>query len=250
LIDDLPVTVRIDSDIPESAAVGQPTPEFVVNASVPVEADTTKALGRIGVKTIEGTVEAKVRVTAPDGDTDLRVPFRVKTDVPASGSFHVRGTGSAPPLTFTLPGRANVSVGDLVARLTPKDASGDVTFPGEIEARCTMDPGQDDVIAWFRIAGTGTTTGPADSGTTGATGPADSGTTGATGTSGSGAPAADEATSGTAASKPKGVLSETGAGGTPWLLGGAGVLLAAGAGAVFAVRRTRRDDRADDAIET
>ncbi|WP_416986664.1 SpaA isopeptide-forming pilin-related protein [Streptomyces sp. T028] len=49
----------------------------------------------------------------------------------------------------------------------------------------------------------------------------------------------------TAAPAPKGTLAHTGADATPWLLGGAGVLLAVGGGAVFAARRRRADDDSD-----
>jgi LPXTG-motif cell wall-anchored protein len=46
----------------------------------------------------------------------------------------------------------------------------------------------------------------------------------------------------TAAHTPKGTLAHTGADATPWLLSGAGVLLAVGGGAVFAARRRVDDD--------
>ncbi|WP_107095007.1 LAETG motif-containing sortase-dependent surface protein [Streptomyces chattanoogensis] len=57
----------------------------------------------------------------------------------------------------------------------------------------------------------------------------------------SGNPSADESASSTAA-PPEGSLAHTGADATPWLLGGAGVLLAAGGGAVIATRRRCTDD--------
>lgn len=59
-------------------------------------------------------------------------------------------------------------------------------------------------------------------------------------------PAADETTSSTAAPAPEGALAHTGADATPWLIGGAGVLIAAGGGALFAVRRRRTDDPTDE----
>ncbi|MFD9500451.1 DUF6801 domain-containing protein [Streptomyces sp. NPDC060035] len=240
LIENLPVTVRIDSDVPKSAAVGEPTAEFVVSAAVPVDADATKMLGRIGVKSVEGTMDAKARVAAPEGDVDVKFPGNVKADMPASGAFHVKVTGSAPTLTFRQPGSAKITVGGLVAHLTPRDASGDVTFPGRIHARCKLDAGQNNVMASFHITGTRTTAGASTSGTTGTTDTAASGTSAASGVS-----AADETASGATAAKPMGALSQTGAGAGPWLLGGAGVLLAAGAGAIFAARRTRTDDDAE-----
>lgn len=59
-------------------------------------------------------------------------------------------------------------------------------------------------------------------------------------------PSADETTSSTAAPAPEGTLAHTGADATPWLIGGAGVLIAAGGGALFAVRRRRTDAPADE----
>ncbi|GAB2813752.1 hypothetical protein GCM10027073_52540 [Streptomyces chlorus] len=241
LIENLPVTVRIESDFPRSVAVGRPTPEFVVNAAVPVNADATKMLGKIGVKAVEGTVDAKASVAAPEGDVDVDFPGMVKADVPTSGSFHVKATGSAPALTFRQPGSAKITVGDLVAHLTPKDASGDVTFPGKIDARCAMDAGQKNILASFRITGADTTTGPSTSG---------SGTMGTTDRAASGTSETDETASGATATEQKGVLPQTGADVTPWLLVGAGLLLAAGTGAIFAVRRTRTADGASDTTES
>ncbi|SMQ19947.1 hypothetical protein SAMN06272771_6418 [Streptomyces sp. Ag82_O1-12] len=211
LIENLPVAVRLQADIPKSTAVGRPTPKFVVNAAVPVNADATKILGKVGVKTVEGTVDARVSVGAPEGDVDVTFPTNVRADVPASGPFYAKATGSAPALTFRQPGSAKIIVGDLVARLTPRDVSGEVTFPGKIDARCKLDAGQNNVLASFHITGTRTTTGPFAPGT--------SGTSDTTPSSPS---AADETASGPSGTDPKGALSQTGADVSPWLLGGGG----------------------------
>ncbi|AJE81666.1 ligand-binding membrane protein [Streptomyces albus] len=58
-------------------------------------------------------------------------------------------------------------------------------------------------------------------------------------------PVADE-TSSTAAPAPEGALAHTGADATPWLIGGAGILIAVGGGTLFAVRRRRTDDPTDE----
>ncbi|MFF5491366.1 SpaA isopeptide-forming pilin-related protein [Streptomyces virginiae] len=65
-------------------------------------------------------------------------------------------------------------------------------------------------------------------------------------TSTSAAPVPDQTTSSTSSPAPTGSLAQTGADATGWLLAGAGVLLAAGSGALFAVRR-RRNTAEDDA---
>ncbi|MEV6007318.1 SpaA isopeptide-forming pilin-related protein [Streptomyces sp. NPDC051976] len=49
---------------------------------------------------------------------------------------------------------------------------------------------------------------------------------------------------------PTGSLAHTGADATPWLIGGAGVLIAAGGGAFLLARRSRTDTRADDSTES
>ncbi|MGW1194481.1 SpaA isopeptide-forming pilin-related protein [Streptomyces sp. NPDC002536] len=72
--------------------------------------------------------------------------------------------------------------------------------------------------------------------------PTPSGT--ATSPSPSDTPLADKTTSSTAAPEPEGSLAHTGADATPWLLGGAGILLATGTAAVIAIRRRSRE--ADD----
>ncbi|MGW6978958.1 DUF6801 domain-containing protein [Streptomyces sp. NPDC054932] len=250
LIGNLPVTVRIRSDVPRSVEVARPTPAFPLHASVPVPADAAQALGRLGVTTVEGTVEAQARVAAPEGDSRVNVPVDVKARIPAAGAFHIDASGSAPALTFSRAGSARITVGGLVAHLTLKDARGDLATPGRIDARCTPDAGQHDVLASFRITGTGTGTG-AGAEAEGDTGRASPGATDPAGTAEApGAPADDPAPSGTAGSTPQAALPETGAGPGAWLLGGAGVLLAAGAGTVFAARRNRAADGAGDAAAT
>ncbi|WND34525.1 SpaA isopeptide-forming pilin-related protein [Streptomyces sp. BB1-1-1] len=59
-------------------------------------------------------------------------------------------------------------------------------------------------------------------------------------------PTTDETASSTAAPTPAGSLAHTGADATPWMIGGAGVLIAAGGGALYAARRRRRDDSTDE----
>ncbi|WP_371551486.1 SpaA isopeptide-forming pilin-related protein [Streptomyces sp. NBC_00554] len=64
--------------------------------------------------------------------------------------------------------------------------------------------------------------------------------------SASGTPASDETASSTAVPASAGSLAHTGADATPWLIAGAGVLIAAGGGALFAARRRRADNSTDD----
>lgn len=64
--------------------------------------------------------------------------------------------------------------------------------------------------------------------------------------SASGTPTPDETASSTAAPAPAGSLAHTGADATPWLIGGAGVLIAVGGGTLIAARRRRTRNSTDD----
>ncbi|MFF5557025.1 SpaA isopeptide-forming pilin-related protein [[Kitasatospora] papulosa] len=59
-------------------------------------------------------------------------------------------------------------------------------------------------------------------------------------------PTTDETASSTAAPTPAGSLAHTGADATPWMIGGAGVLIAAGGGALYAARRRCTDESTDE----
>ncbi|MGW8976129.1 DUF6801 domain-containing protein [Streptomyces platensis] len=229
---DRPGTVRIDSDVPTSAAVGRPTPKFAIRAAVPVSAADTRGLRKAGIKSIQGTVEAKVRVTAPEGDTDLRVPFHVaRTNVPASGPFVVKATGAAPSRTFSQPGKAKITIGDLIVHVT---ASGVMTV--KLDVPCKVDPRQNHVVASFGIAGTGTTTGPAPSGTT------DTATSGTTGSQNPSKGARAGATT-EGSADPSGKLATTGSQGTTRLIALAAGTVVLGTLAVAAAFRFRSRSR-------
>lgn len=64
--------------------------------------------------------------------------------------------------------------------------------------------------------------------------------------SASDSPNTNETTSSTVAPASAGSLAHTGADATPWLIGGAGVLIAAGGGALVMARRRRMDNSTDD----
>ncbi|MEU9761486.1 DUF6801 domain-containing protein [Streptomyces sp. NPDC047985] len=233
MVDERRGTVKIDSDVPKSATVGMPTPKFVIRAAVPVDAADAQELRKAGIKTITGTVDAKVRVTAPGGETDLNVPFQVaRTSVPASGPFQVKATGVAPTHTFTRPGGARITVGDLTAHVTA--SGGIVTL--ELDLPCRLDPGQNNEVASFDVAGAGTTTGPAPSGT------ADTATSG---TAGSRNPSDDARTDTTpeGSADPSGAMAESGSRGTRSLIplaAGSAVLGTLAVAAAFRFRSRRR----------
>lgn len=240
VIGDQPFTAKIDADIPASVAVGESSRKFAIDAGTTVQKDLTPWLGRIGVKSVEGIVEANIGVAAPQGDRRVRVPLRIaRTSVPTSGSFDVTAAGTAPALTFSQPGNARITVGDIRLHVVGKKADGSVR--GKLDLRCALDAEQNDVVGSFEITGAGTTTGSTTSGSSGAT------TAGATpvspSTDGSSAPTGSAPTGhGT------GTIAATGQDIRGLILPTAGILVAGVVAFLIGSRlRKRRRRAADDA---
>lgn len=186
-----PVTMRLDSDIPNSIGVGKASPRSALNGVTTVSAGITRLAAVVGAKTVEGSLDGTATVTAPQGNIPLTVPMTIpRTTVPASGSFDVTAEGTAPSLTFTRPGNAKVIVGDLTLSLTPKRANGSTTPVGTLHASCTVAPGQNTVLQSLSITkpvqATATKSGGASPGTTGGTGSGGAGGGTGSGRTGSG----------------------------------------------------------------
>ncbi|GHF52721.1 hypothetical protein FHX82_004204 [Amycolatopsis bartoniae] len=153
--------IRISADVPDTATVGEPTPAFDVTTVSTVPATATQGLTLVGAATVEGSAAASSTVTAPEGTIPVTVPATIPTTpVPASGSFDVTATGSAPSMTFTQPGTATITVGDVKLTLHPKRADGSDTGLGTFDSQCTQVPGQNNTLATITINGGGTTTEP------------------------------------------------------------------------------------------
>ncbi|WP_405889644.1 DUF6801 domain-containing protein [Streptomyces sp. NBC_00133] len=175
-----PVTMELESDIPNSMKVGKASPKSALDGVATVGASFTQLAALASAKTLEGSLDGNATVTAPQGSIPLTVPMTIpRTPIPPSGSFDVTARGTAPSLTFSRPGNAKVTVGDLTLHLTPKDANGRTTAVGTINAPCALDSGQNTVLQSLVITepvkATATTTGGASSGTTGGTGSGGSG---------------------------------------------------------------------------
>ncbi|MFJ1707416.1 DUF6801 domain-containing protein [Kitasatospora sp. NPDC088346] len=169
-----PITARISTDIPRSLAAGEPSPPFAINAAATVDASFTFGLRYIlGVRIIEGSLDAQTTVTAPQGGIGVPVHLTItKATIPASGSFDIPATGTAPTLTFTEPGSAKITAGNFTLHLVPEDANGNVTGPGRTNVPCTLNAGQDNVVATLDITAPRTTTGTTAPGTPGTPGAA------------------------------------------------------------------------------
>ncbi|WP_410631910.1 DUF6801 domain-containing protein [Amycolatopsis sp. cmx-4-83] len=156
--------VVINTDLPTTVNTGQPTGAFDIKAVSTINADTVAGLSLIGATTIEGTATAAATVAAPSLNLPVNVPITLdKTNIPASGELNINASGKTPSLTFTQPGQAKITVGDLNLKVTPRKADGSVTGitpDGTIDAPCTQDAGQNNTLATITIAGGGGTTTP------------------------------------------------------------------------------------------
>lgn len=151
-----PVKVVINADIPSTATVGEPTPEFKIDAVSTVNDKATQGLNMVGAKTIEGTALADSVLEAPEGNLEVKVPTTIaKTPIPASGAFDVNASGNAPSLTFSQPGKAKITVGNILLTLTPKKADGSETGLKTFESACVQDTGQNNVLREIEIKGEG-----------------------------------------------------------------------------------------------
>ncbi|MEU2309742.1 DUF6801 domain-containing protein [Streptomyces misionensis] len=182
-VGDRGVTFRLNSAVPGNVLAGKPSPAFPIVADAPVSPSDTTWLRRFGFSSIEGTVVAKVAVRALGVDINRDVTFAVpRTSVPASGSLDAKGTGTAPQLVFKKPGIAKITTTQLILHIVPRDANGNVASPpGSFSAPCTLNHGENDVVATIRIAAPGRPTGPGKPGGTGGSG---TGSTAPSGTAG------------------------------------------------------------------
>lgn len=239
-IEDQHITARIDANLPASVALGQPSKKIAIRAGTTVAADITPWIGRIGVKTVEGTVDAKIKVDAPQGDRQIGVPLDItRTNIPASGSFGITATGAALTPAFTRPGTARITVGDIVLNVVGKKASGEAL---ELSVPCTLDGGQENFAGSFKITKTGTGSGTnGGPGTDGGSGTDGDGTTapGATPTAASaagGSSPTGDAANGTGT----GTIADTGGDTEDLILPAVGILAAGAAAFCLGSRLNRR----------
>ncbi|WP_338015693.1 DUF6801 domain-containing protein [Streptomyces sp. CB02115] len=187
----VPLTMRLHTDIPDTIPVGTTSPKSALNGVTTVNEAITRWAALVGAKTVEGSLNGTATVTAPQGDIPLDVPMTIpKTPVPRSGPVDVTARGTAPSLSFTRHGNAQVIVGDLTLSLISKRADGTAPVP-TLQASCTLNPGQKRVLQSVTVTEpvrpTATATGTGSSGTAGNGNGSGSGTgPGATGGGGGG----------------------------------------------------------------
>ncbi|MGH3679639.1 MAG: DUF6801 domain-containing protein, partial [Natronosporangium sp.] len=160
------VAVTINTDMPKEIATGQPTGEFDIKAVSDAGEKTRQGLNMVGAKTIEGTADAKAVLDSPDGTLPVTVRNNIpKQPVPDTGSLIVDAFGKTPSLTFSKPGTAKITLGNILLTLTPRDENGEETGLGTFESDCTLNSGEDDLLHTFTITDGGDTGGTDTGGT-------------------------------------------------------------------------------------
>ncbi|MER5518519.1 DUF6801 domain-containing protein [Streptomyces sp. NPDC002763] len=147
-----PMTASVVWDDSDTHVVGRPTPRLPVSASATVGALIPQTLRVAGATSLAGTAKVTAVVAAPQGNVPVTVPMDVPvTQIPSSGSMTVPANGTAPSLTFTKAGTADIVVGAIDMSITPRQADGSTTMLGTVNASCSADSGQDKVLSSFRI---------------------------------------------------------------------------------------------------
>ncbi|WP_326611067.1 DUF6801 domain-containing protein [Streptomyces scopuliridis] len=225
------VPMEIHADVPDSVAVGKPSPEFAFDATTTASKEDTQLIHAFlrDLKSIEGTADTNVELRSQQGTFKVPVRFSInKVTIPESNrAFAVTAAGTVPSRTFHKQGTVRIAVGDLNLTLVGKQANGKPV--GQVNPACKLDAHQSPVVASFAITGKGTTTGPPPSGTSGTGATTGSASAGASAVSPSHAEATAQGTMATTGQDTKGLI-----------LLAAGVLVAGGGVFLFGSRLKRR----------
>ncbi|MEV4976782.1 DUF6801 domain-containing protein [Streptomyces scopuliridis] len=225
------VPMEIRADVPDSVAVGKPSPEFAFDATTTASKEDARLIHAFlrDLKSIEGTADTKVELRSKQGTFKVPVRFSInKVTIPESDrAFALTAAGTVPSRTFHKQGTVRIAVGDLNLTLVGKQADGKPV--GRVNPACKLDADQSPVVASFAIVGSGTTTGPPASSTSG---------TGAT--TGSASAGASAVSPSHADAPAQGAMAATGQDTKGLTLLAAGVLVAGGGVFLFGSRLKRR----------
>lgn len=146
ILEEQPLTVRLDADIPSEVEVGQATEPFLIEATASVNEDSWNGLNFVGSTTVSGDVLASANIRGPGLDLDLSIPLAIteKALPETRTGFNVEASGSTPALTFSDQnvGELEITVGSIVMNLVATDANGSFTGLGPIESECQLSSGQ------------------------------------------------------------------------------------------------------------
>ena len=159
LIGSQSVAATYGEDLPGSVTQGVPASPAGATANITMPPVVEAGLALVGAATVAGSAVGNESVTDGAAKFGGSVPYTVPaTNVPASGAFTLRATGTFPSVTFPDAGTADLMVGNLTLTLTPRDGHGRLTALGTFTASCTAAPGQDNVLGSFPVHARATST--------------------------------------------------------------------------------------------
>src|SRR5690606_35904876 len=103
LIGTQPIRAQISADIPPVATVGQPTPQFQVDAITVVNDDARTGLKLVNSETLEGVATSINEIVTVNRTFEQIVKLDIPpTNIPSeTGEFNVPAAGTAPEVLFT-----------------------------------------------------------------------------------------------------------------------------------------------------
>lgn len=161
LIGSQPMALKVSTSLPSSIKTGESTGPIQIEALASQNAETTKGLTAVGAAKLGGSADAKAHIDVPGSNgLDLSVPVTLAdAAIPTSGGFEVKATAGIAPISFAQAGTARVTLNRMVLTITPRVADGRTTGLDTFDVDCTLDDGQDGVVATIDVTG-GTTPPP------------------------------------------------------------------------------------------
>ncbi|MDT0307957.1 hypothetical protein RM780_13420 [Streptomyces sp. DSM 44917] len=154
LVGNQPIEVHIETDIPDTIAVGEQTPPIDVTGTAAVGPAAHNGLGLVQSATLTGSATSAITVDVPGIRLPIQLPIALEdTPIPPApyNGFEIPFAGSAPALTFAEAGTGVITVDDLRMEITPLTASGEPTGLGTFTPDCTPVPNEPVQIHEFEI---------------------------------------------------------------------------------------------------
>ncbi|MFC5056586.1 DUF6801 domain-containing protein [Saccharothrix xinjiangensis] len=143
------------TNLPDSAVVGQETPPSEVTSTLTLPAALTSALALMGAALVEGasTQQTSINNAGHIINTAPRLPVTTR-NVPASGAFDITATGRTSAASFPNAGFTTIDIGNSAITLTPRKADGTTTGLGTFTSSCTLKAGQVTRLHQFTVSQT------------------------------------------------------------------------------------------------
>jgi hypothetical protein len=154
------VSVQIAATFPAAGVVSQPIQPVGVTMTASIPPAALADLSKLTAATVSGRAQLVTAVTQ-NGQTvnatwpGLTVP---STPVPSTDGLVLAASGPVPPVTASAPGEVTFTAGSVSLVITPLLAGGGATSPATMELVCTLNAGQDALLATVPTTGPATPT--------------------------------------------------------------------------------------------